>query len=140
MPSLQHKRGTRGSLNALAGNGALAVGQIYLITDENRLAIATSSGTYQTFLKTEELPIIQQVTLNLPRQVQSHEQVVAQFGILPTNSVKAWLAPTVDTDNNDLWQLENVNIDAQCNVNQITFFFSSLYFESDDIKVNYEVR
>lgn len=49
MPNIQHKRGTRAALDALASGSGLIVGQIYLITDETRIAIATSVSAYQTF-------------------------------------------------------------------------------------------
>lgn len=55
MPDVQHKRGTRAALDALAGAGGLLVGQIYLITDEDRLAVATSVGAYETYAKQSEV-------------------------------------------------------------------------------------
>ncbi len=55
MVNIQHKRGTRASLDNLASTGRLAVGQIYLIIDENRIAIATSDSTYQATLNEGEV-------------------------------------------------------------------------------------
>lgn len=46
MPNIQHKRGTRAALDALASSNALLPWQLYGITDESRLAIATSASTY----------------------------------------------------------------------------------------------
>ena len=54
MPDIQHKRGTRAALNALATANGLLPGQIYVLTDEARIAVATSANTYQTFLKEGE--------------------------------------------------------------------------------------
>ncbi len=51
MPNVQHKRGTRAALDALAGAGALKAGQLYLISDEQRIAIAISGSAYQAFAK-----------------------------------------------------------------------------------------
>ncbi len=47
-------RGTRSALNALVASSGLITGQIYLLTDENRIAIATSANTYETFAKESE--------------------------------------------------------------------------------------
>ena len=47
MPDVQHKRGSRADLNTLASANGLLLGQIYLITDEDRLAVATGVGSYQ---------------------------------------------------------------------------------------------
>lgn len=54
MPDVQHKRGTRAALDALATGGGLKAGQIYAITDESRLALALTASTYQTFTKDGE--------------------------------------------------------------------------------------
>lgn len=50
----KHPRGTRAALNALAAAGTLAVGQIYLISDEGRLAIGLTASTYEVFAKGSE--------------------------------------------------------------------------------------
>ena len=44
--TLQIKRGTRAQLDSLAVRRGLNVGEPFLITDENRQAVATSSTTY----------------------------------------------------------------------------------------------
>ena len=54
MPDVQHKRGSRSALDSLAGSSGLLPGQIYLITDEDRIAVALTSSTYATFLKQGE--------------------------------------------------------------------------------------
>jgi hypothetical protein len=54
MPSVQHKRGTRTQLNTAASGGNLKVGEVYLITGENRLAVAYSTTAFQDFAKTTE--------------------------------------------------------------------------------------
>lgn len=54
MPDVQHKRGTRAALNALASANGLLPGQIYLITDEARIAIALSVNTYEVYAKYSE--------------------------------------------------------------------------------------
>jgi hypothetical protein len=55
MPSVQQKRGTRAQINAAAAASGLNVGEIYLIIDENRLAIGTAANAYQDFAKKSEL-------------------------------------------------------------------------------------
>jgi len=54
MPDVQHKRGTRADLNTLATADGLLIGQIYVITDEDRLAVAKTIGTYQAMAKEGE--------------------------------------------------------------------------------------
>lgn len=54
MPNVQHKRGTRAALNALAAAGELLPGQIHVIADEGRLAVALTASTYQAFAKQSE--------------------------------------------------------------------------------------
>jgi len=54
MPDVQHKRGSRAALDTLAAADGLLVGQIYVITDEDRLAVALSIGSYQAMAKKGE--------------------------------------------------------------------------------------
>ena len=54
MPTVRHARGTRAALNSLASNSLLVPWQLYALSDENRVAIATSTSTYQTFAKEGE--------------------------------------------------------------------------------------
>lgn len=52
--SLQIKRGTRAQIDALAIQRGLLPGEPLLITDESRLAIATSESAYQAMAKEGE--------------------------------------------------------------------------------------
>lgn len=54
MPSIQNKRGTRAQVNAAATASGLKVGEVYLITDEGRLAVGTAANAYQDFAKLSE--------------------------------------------------------------------------------------
>ena len=54
MATVRHARGTRAALNALASGGLLVPWQLYGLSDENRVAIATSTSTYQAFAKEGE--------------------------------------------------------------------------------------
>lgn len=49
MAVLQIKRGTRAQLDAAATAAALKAGELYLITDEDRLAVGLSTTTYSDF-------------------------------------------------------------------------------------------
>ena len=51
MPKILNKRGTRANLNTLATANGLSAGEVYLITDENKIAIGLSSSTYEAFAK-----------------------------------------------------------------------------------------
>lgn len=55
---LKIKRGTRAQLNAAVTGNTLNLGEPYLITDENRIAIGTGSNSYADFAKLEEVQAI----------------------------------------------------------------------------------
>jgi hypothetical protein len=48
------KRGTRAQIDLAASNDELNLGELYLITDENRIAVGTSTNSYIAFAKQEE--------------------------------------------------------------------------------------
>lgn len=50
----KHPRGTRSSLNSLRNSNGLVVGQIYALTDENRLCFATAVNAYVDVPKPDE--------------------------------------------------------------------------------------
>ncbi len=54
MVSIRIKRGTRAQLNAAAAASGLAVGEPYLITDENRIAVGLTTSTYEAMAKSSE--------------------------------------------------------------------------------------
>lgn len=54
MPSFRHKRGTRAQIDAAAAANSLRVGEMYLITDENRLTVGTASNAHQAAAKQGE--------------------------------------------------------------------------------------
>lgn len=54
MPSVQHLRGTLAALNALAAGNGLLPGQIYVLTDQSRIAVALTVSTFETFAKLSE--------------------------------------------------------------------------------------
>jgi hypothetical protein len=67
MATILNKRGTRANLNALAASNGLNAGEIYLITDENRIAIGLSVNTYEVYAKTSEAGGAS-TTVTLPQQ------------------------------------------------------------------------
>ena len=54
MAKVLNKRGTRSEINVAAATGALNAGEVYLITDEDRIAIGTSTSTYESYAKESE--------------------------------------------------------------------------------------
>lgn len=48
-------RGTRAALDALAASTALSSGQVYLLTDEDRLAVATAANAYADVAKLSDI-------------------------------------------------------------------------------------
>jgi hypothetical protein len=55
VPSLRHKRGTRAQIDAAAAANGLRVGEVYVITDENRLTIGTATNAHQPIAKQNEI-------------------------------------------------------------------------------------
>lgn len=55
MPSLKIKRGTKSQIEAAASSGLLNIGEPYLITDENRIAVGISTTNYESFAKKNEV-------------------------------------------------------------------------------------
>jgi hypothetical protein len=53
--TIQHIRTTRTALNDTATAEGLKQGEIYLITDEDRLAVGLSTTTYETYAKEDEV-------------------------------------------------------------------------------------
>jgi hypothetical protein len=51
MPKILNKRGTRTQINSAATANGLNAGEVYLITDENRIAIGLTISTYESFAK-----------------------------------------------------------------------------------------
>lgn len=79
---------------------------------------------------------VESAIVNLPTQKQSLETTIARPGTLPTQNVRAWLGSTAD---NEIAMLEGVNVMAECQTDVITIVLDCRYFESGDIKINYQV-
>jgi hypothetical protein len=58
--TIQIKRGTRAQIEAAKAAGQLRDGEPYLITDENRVAVGTSSNGYSSFVKTTDVSTVTQ--------------------------------------------------------------------------------
>ena len=57
MASVQIKRGTRAQLDAAASGTALKVGEPYLITDEQKLAVGLSTGSYAASMREDQVVV-----------------------------------------------------------------------------------
>jgi hypothetical protein len=84
-------RTTRASLNSQAGSSGLIAGEIYLITDEGRLAVGLTTSTYQDFGKASEL-----LATTSTADMRAHSGAGA---ITPTKvaDAAAWVALTDNT-------------------------------------------
>lgn len=96
MANVQHKRGTRAALDALATAGGLLVGQIYFITDENRIAIAGSVNSYQAAAKQGEAggggnPVMV-ADLAITDMTSYFSATIAAAGASVGQNIMAWLA------------------------------------------------
>jgi hypothetical protein len=65
MPSVQIKRGTRSQIETAAAFNGLKAGELYLITDEDRIAVGLSTSTFEESAKLGESPTLQTVEKNL---------------------------------------------------------------------------
>lgn len=54
MPKVRVKRGTLSQINTAASANSLSEGEVYLITDEGRIAIGLSVSTFEKFAKFSE--------------------------------------------------------------------------------------
>lgn len=54
MPSIRVKRGTVAQIEAAASGSGLLSGEVYLVTDQSRLAVATSPSAYEAMAKLSE--------------------------------------------------------------------------------------
>lgn len=54
MPKIQIKRGTVSQVNSAAASNNLSIGELYFLTDEDRIAIGKSASQYISFAKLSE--------------------------------------------------------------------------------------
>lgn len=64
MATVQIKRGTRAQVNAAAAASGLLAGELYLITDENRLAVGLTTTTYAEAAKAGDAISIADINLD----------------------------------------------------------------------------
>jgi hypothetical protein len=57
--TIKFLRTTRANLDSQAGSSGLLVGEPYLITDEDRIAIALTTSTYATYVKQADFGVLQ---------------------------------------------------------------------------------
>ena len=86
MPNVQHKRGTRAALNILAAGSGLLPGQVYIITDEGRIAIATSAAAYQAMAKQSEVQDTRGIVLQTDFTTVSSAQNDFSLAIIGTGA------------------------------------------------------
>lgn len=79
---------------------------------------------------------IEQIVILVSGLDTTYEAVVSRIGTNAAASINCWLG---NTEENELWQLEQVFVSAFCEVDQITFYVSSQTIESGSIKINYQV-
>lgn len=145
MPNVQHKRGTRAALDALAAGSGLLIGQIYVIADEDRIAVATSASTYQSSAKQGEgggsSPMTGTVTASLPggAGVFDHEQVMAVAGVTAASRVFLSLAPSLDDDENDPAMTSVNAMSATPGTDQFTILLSFSEPHAGPLKLSYMV-
>ena len=77
MPSLKIKRGSYAQLVAAAAANQLKEGEPYLISDQGRIAIGTSTSTFEVFAKLSE--VAQNTFATLQQQIDALKAVVAKM-------------------------------------------------------------
>jgi hypothetical protein len=104
MPSVQQPRGTRAALDALATAGTILPGQVYLITDEARLAVGLTASTYQAFLKSGEggggSGAAGTVVLTVPPGSMGHTETLPASGVQVGSVLLLTLGAHGDGDEN----------------------------------------
>ena len=60
--TMLQKRGTRAQIDAAAAADELQAGEFYLITGEDNVAMATGTGTYETYVKAKGFKAIEVLT------------------------------------------------------------------------------
>ena len=146
MPTVRHKRGTRSQIDAAATAGQLQSGEIYLITDENRLTVGTGASAHHATAKQSEIGgggggLTGTATLNLPNGagVFEWEQVVIAVGVLPSNIPQVWLAATGDNDENDPTMIPLIGIGAVALTDEIGISMSFYELTSGPILLNWRI-
>lgn len=83
----QAPRGTRAALNTLASGSSLRAGELYLITDEGRLAVGLTATTYQDFAKNSTFTQTVNGLVPAPTTVTGKVLTDAGTWVLPTNTL-----------------------------------------------------
>lgn len=108
MPTIRHARGTRAALNVLASNSQLVPWQLYVLSDESRVAVATSTSTYQTFAKEGEggggATFSADLVFNSAVFCEA-SSTITNGAATESNKVLCWLVPNSDWDSDDLLDL-----------------------------------
>lgn len=103
--TIQIKRGTRAQIEAAKAAGLLKDGEPYLIIDEDRLAVGTSSSGYSSFAKIEELE--DEKVAVTPEGTPGYLWGSENTGVIRTNK-----SLTIEKDiNNSFIQLAVGNVD-----------------------------
>lgn len=109
MPKVIVKRGSRAQINAAAAGSGLLSGEVYLITDESRIAIGLGPTTYQAHAKQGEGgggAAFESVTVNVAPASSGHAFAsVANSAATPSSAVVCQLCPNDDWDADDVCDL-----------------------------------
>jgi hypothetical protein len=121
VPSIRVKRGTRAQLDAAALANGLQSGETYLITDESRLAVGTSSNAYQAAAKQGEGGSgggaqIVSATITVPWRVGGGQmdwrQIIPVAGVTASSKISAAFSARPDIDDNDVEETEKILVSA----------------------------
>ncbi len=94
MPSLRQPRGTRAALDAKASGSTIVPGQVYVVTDEERLAFGLTSSTYATaggiakMFEPSGAHIDQSTTANAPTTLAAVENRVYLSPFFVTDAIE----------------------------------------------------
>ena len=145
MPSYRHNRGTRAQIDAAAAASALRTGELYLMTDEARLTIATAAGAHQPAARQGEgggAATGGVLTVNLPAgagQLEWRESVAA-VGVIPVNRIFLSLATASDDDENDAELLDVGAMQGAAAAGAIAVNLAFLTPTSGPIKLNWSAQ
>jgi len=122
-PRIRIKRGTISQINAAVTANGLLAGEMFLITDQNRIGIGLTTNTYEVYAKVSEASGGSGGAVNgglstltfgvFPGKSITDVVITGQTAIVANSRVKAWMNTTASADHSaDEHVLESIKVVA----------------------------
>ena len=132
--TIQHIRTTRTALNDTATAEGLKQGEIYLITDEDRLAVGLSATTYETYAKQAEAGLTATLTATLTLVVANWSSEVQTLTVTGVTATSTNLVVISSITMGDRWGAAKVYATAQ-DTDEVTFTCETAPTEDIEFKI-----